>query len=80
MTTWNFRIIKHNLPTEPEVWFGLHEVYADKKGRIEGWTEQPILVGDSIEDIAKELNHMVDDVRRFPEAINLSEFIKRTRE
>ena len=75
MATWNFRVIKHDMPNKEDIWFGLHEVY-NKKGEIEKWTQNALLVGNSFEDLETEVNHIVNDLKRFPEALNYSDLAK----
>lgn len=50
MTTWNHRVTrdKHGL--------GIREVYYDRKGRIEMWTEDTVgPFGDTLEELARDL-------------------------
>ncbi len=76
MTTWNYRLLKHDEPTEKEVWYGLHEVYFEEDGEITTWTENPTIVGDSVEDVVREVRFILKDLMRFPEAISLSELLR----
>jgi hypothetical protein len=74
MTTWNYRIIRHH---EPEVWFGLHEVYYDDQGRPESYTADPISFvcdGDEgPEGITKSLRLALSDAEQRP-LLDESEF------
>lgn len=40
--TWNYRIIFHDADNKNDAWYGLHEVYYDKNGEVEGWTENEV--------------------------------------
>lgn len=40
MSSWNYRVIFH--PDPEWSWFGLHEVHYNKKGKVTGWTQNPI--------------------------------------
>lgn len=63
MTTWNYRIIKHD-KSEP-AYFAIHEVYYDEKGKIQGWTADPIeIAGDSKQEVLETLKHMIDDAKQ----------------
>ena len=40
---WNHRVICHKYPhTEDRWWYGIHEVYYDEKGNLEGYTKDPV--------------------------------------
>ena len=73
MTHWNYRIFryKNKLKGYPD-WesFGLHEAYYDDKDKVEGWTEDPIIVGDSVEELLETLDMMKKDIKRFPEILD----------
>ena len=60
--TWNYRIIHHD-QDDPE-WFGLHEVYYDGAGRVEGWTEAPVeFVADTREEMLGDLYDDFQDAK-----------------
>ena len=60
--TWNYRIIRHD-QDNPE-WYGLHEVYYNEAGAVEGWTEDSIdFVGDSAEDLTRSIEMALSDAR-----------------
>lgn len=68
--SWNYRVIKHKTNTgnpdldklDPE-WFGLHEVYYDKDGKIEGWTEEPVnLCATDLKELREDVKMMFDAV------------------
>lgn len=59
--TWRYQIIKH------KDWFGLHEVYLNKDGEIDNWTEKPVdFVGDTPEEILTALDMARADAGNFP--------------
>ena len=35
--TWSYRIMKHS-----DGWLGLHEVFYDDDGKVNGWTEEAV--------------------------------------
>lgn len=60
--SWNYRVVKY----ANNEGFGLHEVYYDAKGKIDGWTEDPILTcsADEVPEIEfiKEFKAMTRDI------------------
>ena len=58
--TWNYQILKH-IEEDGSVWFGLHEVYRDKEGYIDGWTQNPSVVGDTVHEVIVSLKMMMRD-------------------
>jgi hypothetical protein len=56
---WDYRIIRRDLSSQfPDsakedcITFGIHEVYYNKKGKVEGWTIDPKeLGGDNVKDL-----------------------------
>ena len=56
MNTWNYRVMKHKINLdglsdkmkelvtnhEEEYWYGIHEVYYNEAGEVDGWTENEI--------------------------------------
>ncbi len=66
--SWNHRILakeyKH-LDGTTEIYFQIHEVYYDKKGTPNGYTENPVHVGgESIQDIQWTLKHMKECMKK----------------
>jgi len=69
--TWNYRIIYHTPEQEgQDGWFALHEVYYNKKGKSDSWTENAIsFVCDEYEGpdgIRKSLAMALADAVRLP--------------
>jgi hypothetical protein len=63
--SWNYRIIYHDLPpNDQNRWYGLHEVYYRGK-QAEDWTDRPILVGESPEEIMAQIAQMQYDTCRY---------------
>lgn len=68
--TWNNRIIRkiQRNPIKngsPKVlhFYDIHEVYYDKKGQVNGWTENPIIGGfESVKDLRSSLAQILRDV------------------
>lgn len=51
--SWNYRIIKKEYGNEVE--YAIYEVYYNKRGVIDGWSENPTCVaGNSLNDLAKD--------------------------
>ena len=58
--TWNYRVICKADPNGPGELFGIHEVYYDSNGRIEGWTEEPCdPFGESLDELHAEMEMMM---------------------
>jgi len=62
---WNYRVFKYKSGE-----YGIHEAYYGKKGKVEGWTADPIIVGDSVEDLFKELRVIGESIEQFPEILD----------
>jgi hypothetical protein len=59
---WNYRIVRHR--TGNSVWYGLHEVYYNKKGRMTMWGPEPDAVGNDKDDLVGSLALMLRDATR----------------
>ena len=79
MTAMNFRIILHDLPSGTEVSYGIHEVFCDRKGYVVRWTERPLIVGSTIEELAREVDYLFRNLDRFPDPLVLSDLLARTK-
>lgn len=56
--SWNHRILAYE-ETNGEIYLAIHEVYYDKKGKANGYTENPISVhSDSVKGMRWVLNKM----------------------
>ena len=55
---WNYRIIK-DVET-----YGLYEVFYNEKGEIALHSENPDVVGESVDDIVKSLELMLGDAKK----------------
>jgi len=63
--SWSYRAVKI-VEGDEEVW-RVHEVFYDKKGRIDKWTVDPIYAqGDSLENLKADLSMMLRDVETGP--------------
>jgi hypothetical protein len=61
--SWNHRVIKKTYKQGEETTHGyeIHEVYYDKDGRIDGWTEQPVNpYGDTVEELHADLAYFLN--------------------
>ena len=57
--TWNYRVVKKKY--NDYVSYGIHEVFYDDNGNIEGCTEEPIDVSaDSLEELKEVYNMMAE--------------------
>ena len=59
--SWNYRIIYHDDDVHP--YYGLHEVFYGKKGKIKFWDKEPDIVGESEDDIREQLKMMLQDTK-----------------
>lgn len=71
---WNYRVIKHE--SLDETVYGLHEVYYDKKGKPNGYTENAVAVGDTVEELKEVLKMMLSDITKNPEVLTKEELEK----
>ena len=55
---WNYRIIKDDET------YGLYEVFYNEKGEIALHSENPDVVGESVDDIIKSLELMLGDAKK----------------
>ena len=56
---WNYRIIETE--ENGEIFLNIHEVYYDKDGTPNGYTENPVTVnGEVVEDLKWVLNKMIE--------------------
>lgn len=46
---WNYRIVRHRL--KKITWYGLHEVWYKKNGKIDLWAPAPAAAGDDPKDL-----------------------------
>lgn len=61
---WNYRIIKHKTK-RGVVWYGLHEVYYKKNGKIDLWSPKPSAMGDTVKDLVGSLAMQIRDATRW---------------
>ena len=59
---WNYRIIRHR--TKRAVYYGLHEVYYRKNGKIYLWAPDAEVTGDTKDEIVAHLALMLRDATR----------------
>ena len=55
---WNYRIIKDGDT------YGLHEVFYNEKGEIALHSENPDVIGESVDEIIKSLELMLGDAKK----------------
>jgi len=56
--TWNHRVMKHHDCGED--WYGIHEVFYDENGEVDGWAESADVTGESLNDLRTALDWMLD--------------------
>lgn len=74
MMTWNYRVCgstqvyKLGGRWRKSTTYAIHEVYYDKKGKVDGWTETPLVLQgyDSPKDIQTALAMMLADAMKHP--------------
>lgn len=59
---WNYRIIRH-VDCGHE-YYALHEVYYAENGDIYAYSTNPIIVGDTVDEIGEDLFMMIDDINK----------------
>jgi len=42
-----------------ETWYGIHEVFYDEDGKVDGWTEDEEIMGESLEELKQTLEWML---------------------
>ncbi len=75
MDKWDYRIVKHVDADMDYTWFGIHEVYFDKKNKPQYVTENGVcLVAESVQEL-KEDYKLMDGAFKFP-VLDESDFDK----
>lgn len=72
--SWNYRVVRKQKRNpvkggKPQVlhWYDVHEVYYDKKDRVEGWTQDAIFGSfESVEELQLALISMLNDSIKCP--------------
>lgn len=64
--TWNYRVIRHRERKHgiDHTWYGLHEVYYRKNGKMYLWAPEPEVIGDSVQDLVGALASMLRDATK----------------
>ena len=58
---WSNRIVKHE--KDDTVWYGVHEVFYNDNGGINGYTEDPItILGETEKDVKSQLEMIMKDI------------------
>jgi hypothetical protein len=63
--SWNYRLVKTTEKSkffaEPVISYGIHEVYYNKDGKINGVTEKPVrIIGDNHLELYDTVNRIVE--------------------
>ena len=65
--TWNFRLVRHVGPPPKKIWYGVHEVFYNDKGRAFTMTEDPVnITGETPKEMRRYLQMISRDIRRLP--------------
>ena len=60
---WNNRIVKHE--KDDTVWYSVHEVFYNKNGGINSYTEDPItILGETVEEVKSQLKMIMRDIEK----------------
>lgn len=66
--SWNYRltkeIIRNKYLTEPEIIYGIREVFYNENGDISGFSEEPDIISDSIDGMKDILTKMLESCDR----------------
>jgi hypothetical protein len=54
--SFNHRLVKHDIDQS----IGVYEVFYNEDGTIKNHSEKPIIVGNDLEDLTKEIAHIND--------------------
>lgn len=62
--SWNYRVFKrihnHKYLPEPETLYEIREVFYDNSGKVNGWSEMPDVIADSLDGLKWTLNKMME--------------------
>jgi hypothetical protein len=73
--SWNYRVIKHD--EKETVYYNIHEVYYDKKGKVDGISLENIApMGETKEEVIEDLKIMLNDANKHP-VLSMTELEKR---
>lgn len=65
---WNYRLTKEIIQdkylAEPEILYGIREVFYDENGDISGFSEEPDVISDSIEGMKDILIKMLESCNK----------------
>lgn len=83
LSHWNYRVFRYKTKWKDEknkehteISYGVHETYYNSEGEPNGWTKDPIIVGDSISELYKVLGTIKTDITRFPEVLDYEQDTK----
>jgi hypothetical protein len=65
LTHWNWRIFHYKSGK-----YGIHEAYYDKNGKVNGYTQDALIVGDSVKELFDVLNMIKRDMKQLPEVLD----------
>lgn len=72
MSSWNYQVMRRKVPKDEE-WaytdgyeYGIHEYYPPSEGLSKGgWTKNPEIKGESVEDLENQLKFMMLDIEKY---------------
>ena len=60
MSYWNYRAIRKSHEESDTDTYQIHEVYYDKDGNIEGWTESPVKpLGETPDELREDIRFFI---------------------
>ncbi len=72
---WNYRIFRYK-----NGGLGVHETWYDKTNKPMTWTQEPIIVGDSVKELLHVLTMMRKDIKLHPEILEYKDEITEMKE
>lgn len=75
MEYWNYRIYRYK-----DGGFGVHETWYDKTNNPVTWTQEPIIVANSVKELIHVLTMIRKDIKRNPEILEYKDEITEMKE
>ena len=62
---WNYRIIKKSVEDPLDCEYGIYEVFYNDSGEVFAHDEEPMIIGNSVEDIKEALKMLQEDINKY---------------
>lgn len=69
--TWSYRIFRHKSTWKnkegkkrTKTYYGVHEAYYDKRGKVTGWTEEESITGNTVSELIKTVEMILRDITK----------------